>query len=116
MTNPDSTLLLLSQIPENDKLKGEEQAHYCLLYTAAKFRLYESQSDSMISISAGYYEKYGTDAQKMEAYYYMGCVAEELKDAPRAQNFYRKALEAGENLGNHSLSGRIASRIAMLYT
>ena len=116
MTNPDSALILLFQIPESDKLKGEEQAQYCLLYTAAKFRLYETQSDSMISIAVGYYEKYGTDAQKMEAYYYMGCVAEEMKDAPRAQDFYRKALEAGKEVENNSLSGRIASRIAMLYT
>ena len=116
MTNPDSALILLSQIPESDKLKGEEQALYCLLYTAAKFRLYESQSDSMISIAVGYYEKNGTDAQKMEAYYYMGCVAEDMKDAPRAQDFYRKALEAGKEVENNSLSGRIASRIAMLYT
>ena len=116
MTNPDSTLLFLSRIPESDKLKGEEQALYCLLYTAAKFRSYDTQSDSMISVAVGYYEKYGTDTQKMEAYYYMGCVAEDLKDAQRAQDFYRKALEAGKNIDNYSLSGRIASRIAMLYT
>ena len=116
MTSPDSTLHLLSLIPESDKLKGEEQALYCLLYTAAKFRLYETQSDSMISIAAGYYEKHGSDMQKMEAFYYMGCVAEELKDAPRAQDFFRKALEAGKTVEDYSLSGRIASRIAMLYT
>jgi len=116
MSNPDSTLYILSQMPESDKLKGKEQARYCLLYTAAKFRLYESQSDSMISIAVGYYEKHGTNAQKTEAFYYMGCVVEELNDAPRAQEFYRKALEEGANLIDYSLLGRTASRIAMLYT
>ena len=116
MKSPDSTLLLLSQIPDSDKLKGEEQARYCLLYTAAKFRNYESQSDSMISIAVAYYEKHGTDKQKTEAFYYMGCVAEELNDAPRAQEFYRKTLEEGENVKDYSLLGRTASRIAMLYT
>ena len=116
MTSPDSTIVILSQIPESYKLKGEEQARYCLLYTAAKFRLYESQSDSMISIAVGYYEKYGSDTQKTEAFYYMGCIAEELNNAPQAQEFYRKALEEGENSSDYSLLGRTASRIAMLYT
>ncbi|MDR2917348.1 MAG: tetratricopeptide repeat protein [Tannerella sp.] len=116
MQNPDSTLLLLSQIPEKEVLRDVEQAKYCLLYTAATFRNYETQSDSMISMAVRYYEKHGTKSQKAEAYYYAGCVAEDLNDAPRAQNYYKKALESCNYSGNYSLSGRIASRIAMLYT
>lgn len=116
MHNPDSTLVILSQMPESEKLKGEEQAQYCLLHSAATFRNYEIQSDSMISIAVKYYEIHGTDAQQTEAYYYMGCVVEALKDAPRAQKYYQKALECGKSSENYSLLGRTASRLAMLYT
>ncbi len=116
MQYPDSTLLLLSQIPKQEALKDAERAQYCLLYTAATFRNYETQSDSMISIAVGYYEKHGIASQKAEAYYYAGCVAEDLNDAPRAQNYYKKALESGKDFDDYSLLGRISSRIAMLYT
>lgn len=115
MQNPDSVLSLLLAIQDADRLSASECAQYCLLSSAAKFRMYVPQSDSMISIAVKYYEKNGTKAQKADAYYYMGGILEESGDALQAQSYFFKALDVGHDVMNASTQGRINARIAALY-
>lgn len=115
MQNPDSVLFLLSSIPEPTTLSESEYAQYCLLNSAAKFRMYEPQSDSMISMAVKYYEKHGTKVQKARARYYMGSILEESGDAIRAQSYFFKSLDEGHDIMDASVLGRINARIAMLY-
>ena len=55
-SRPDSSLYLLEQIPDPQKIKKGNQALYCLLLTQARYKNYILlQNDSLISLAIDYY-------------------------------------------------------------
>jgi tetratricopeptide (TPR) repeat protein len=114
---PDKALRFLEDSIPINKLFQEQYAEWCLLLTEARDKNYvEHTSDSLIQFAVNYYEKHGSPETRMRAYYYMGRVAGDLKQAPDAQLHYLKALEAGENSTNYALLSRICNNLGMLYT
>jgi cbb3-type cytochrome oxidase subunit 3 len=117
-THPDSALLKLNTIPLHtiNELPETDHAHYCLLFTSATDKSYGTHtSDSLISIAAHYYDKQDDPRRKMQVWYTMGRVNQDLGDALRAQKYYLKALEEKELITDFQLIGTIQNNIALLY-
>lgn len=67
---------------------------YYLLLTEAEDKTYKKhESDSLIAIATEYFDKTDDVKRKAKAWYYRGRVVDDLKDAPRAQDYYLKALQ-----------------------
>ena len=117
-THPDSALFKINTIPLHtiNELPEADHAHYCLLFTSATDKSYGTHtSDSLISIAAHYYDKQDDPWRKMQAWYTMGRVNQDLGDALRAQKYYLKALEEKELVTDFQLIGAIQNNIGMLY-
>lgn len=55
-------------------------------------------TDSIFQEVVDYYDSKGSDNEKMQAYYLMGCVFRDQKDAPKAMMSYKKAIECADTL------------------
>ena len=70
-----------------------------LLMAKAQNKLYLSMpTDSIFQEVVDYYDSKGSDNEKMQAYYLMGCVYRDQKEAPRAMMSYKKAVEYADTL------------------
>lgn len=70
-----------------------------LLMAKAQNKLYLSMpTDSIFQEVVDYYDSKGSDNEKMQAYYLMGCVFRDQKDAPKAMMSYKKAIECADTL------------------
>lgn len=70
-----------------------------MLMAKAQNKLYLSMpTDSIFQEVVDYYDSKGTDNEKMQAYYLMGCVYRDQKDAPKAMMSYKKAIECADTL------------------
>lgn len=70
-----------------------------MLMAKAQNKLYLSMpTDSIFQEVVDYYDSKGTDNEKMQAYYLMGCVFRDHKDAPKAMMSYKKAIECADTL------------------
>lgn len=73
---PDSALLLLNQIPNPERLHGQQLADYALLLTQARDKNYldSLQSDSLIKIAVDYYKGSDDRVKAGKAFLYYGKV------------------------------------------
>ena len=72
-SRPDSSLYLLEQFSDLQKIKNADKAFYNLLLTQAKYKNYVLQNDSSIQIAIDYY-KNNRDKEKLaKSYFYLGC-------------------------------------------
>lgn len=70
-----------------------------LLMAKAQNKLYLSMpTDSIFQEVVDYYDSWGTDNEKMQVYYLLGCVYRDQKDAPKAMMSYKKAVECADTL------------------
>lgn len=70
-----------------------------MLMAKAQNKLYLSMpTDSIFQEVVDYYDSKGSDNEKMQAYYLMGCVYRDQKEAPRAMMSYKKAIECADTL------------------
>ena len=70
-----------------------------MLMAKAQNKLYLSMpTDSIFQEVVDYYDSKGSDNEKMQAYYLMGCVFRDQKDAPKAMMSYKKAIECADTL------------------
>lgn len=70
-----------------------------LLMAKAQNKLYLSMpTDSIFQEVVDYYDSKGSDNEKMQAYYLLGCVYRDQKDAPKAMMSYKKAIECADTL------------------
>ena len=92
---PDSALALLESL-KADSLQWDKatQMYHSLLTIKARDKAYISHtSDSLMLQVLSYYEHEGDKRLLPEAYYYMGSTYRDMNDAPRALEYYQKALE-----------------------
>nr|WP_242506851.1 tetratricopeptide repeat protein [Parabacteroides goldsteinii] len=61
-----------------------------------------------------FYESYGDTDKLMEAYYYLGSVYRDMKDAPRAIAAFQQAVETGKNSPQYNVLGKIYSQMGTL--
>lgn len=92
---PDSAIALLEALkadsPQWDKAT---QMYHNLLTVKARDKAFVTHtSDSLMLSVLNYYEHGGDKCLLPEAYYYMGSTYRDMNDAPRALEYYQKALE-----------------------
>lgn len=114
---PDSALTLLEQLKGNiDKEPKATQMYYRLLTLKAKDNSYPVfTSDSLIRPLLSYYEKKKDKARLPEVYYYAGLTYRTLGDAPQAQDYLQKALNASKGSTDYRLLYKICHQIGMAY-
>lgn len=90
----DSALTLINSIQKEGASMSRAQQMRCeLLRAKAQNKASISfTSDSTMKAVADYYDRYGSDNERMMAYYLLGCVYRDMKDAPTALNYYKAAV------------------------
>ncbi|MCE8685243.1 hypothetical protein K0F67_01585 [Bacteroides fragilis] len=112
---PDSALVYLPQIPDPEKLTGENQADYCLLLTQAMDKNdLPLSSDSLIQIAVGYYSNKGDAECKAKALFYKGRVFQQQGNLEGATLLYKKAESMIPDLTDYYLVGLIYSYLGHL--
>lgn len=115
-SRPDSSLYLLEQFSDLQKIKNADKAFYNLLLTQAKYKNYVLQNDSSIQIAIDYY-KNNRDKEKLaKSYFYLGCVYLEQKKLPAAIDFYLKAVDVMPEGRNPVFSSMIYSHLGDCYS
>ena len=112
---PDSALVYLHQIPDPEKLTGENQADYCLLLTQAMDKNdLPLSSDSLIQIAVGYYSNKGDAECKAKALFYKGRGFQQQGNLEGATLLYKKAESMIPDLTDYYLVGLIYSYLGHL--
>lgn len=94
--NPGIALLMADSIMRADSadMSTSEIMRLRLIRGRAQNAAMEPfKSDSIMRITAEYFDNHGTDYESMSAYYILGSVYRDLKDYPQALEYYHKALE-----------------------
>ena len=114
--NTDSALIYLSSLNSTIQLEPEEtRMYYGLLTTKAQDKKFiRHESDSLMKKVVRFYESYGDKEKRMEAYYYLGSVYRDMKDAPRAVAAFQQAADVGENSQRYDVLGRIYEQMGTL--
>lgn len=104
-TNPREAIMVLGRMKqEMTEASEQERMYYRLLQIKAADKAYiRHTSDSIILELVEYYETEGDKKLLSEAYYYAGSTYRDLNDAPRALEYYQKAMELisnGHIMGN----------------
>lgn len=116
-THPDSALALLHTIEHPTRMNSADRAEYALLFTQANHKNYVVQtSDSLIQVAVDYYADGDDKEREAKAYYYLGCVQEEMNDQVAAVEAYLKALEVKpKESGDVELLTMIYERLGSCY-
>ena len=114
---PDSAVTLLRAIADDMKQEAEHvQMRYKLLTIKANDKAYITHtSDSLILSLVDYYKYDGDKAYLGEAYYYAGSTYRDLGDAPRALDFYQKALDAMPGEENLKVKSKVYAQMGDLF-
>lgn len=112
----DSALIYLSSLDSTIQYEPEEtRMYYGLLITQAQDKEYiPHTSDSLMNEVVRFYKSYGDKEKLMEAYYYLGSVYRDMKDAPQAIAAFQQAADVGENSHRYDILGRIYSQMGTL--
>ena len=113
---PDSARIYLSLLDSTIQLEPEEtRMFYGLLTTKAQDKKYiRHKSDSLMKKVVRFYESHGDKEKLMEAYYYLGSVYRDMKDAPQAIAAFQQAADVGENSQRYDILGRIYEQMGTL--
>ena len=117
VAKPDSAIVLLKSI-STEMLQAPEyvQKRYQLLTIKANDKAYVTHtSDSLILSLVDYYEHGGDKDFLGEAYYYAGGTYRDLGDAPRALDYYQKALDAMPGDDNLKVKSKVYAQMGELY-
>lgn len=113
---PDSSLLMLEQIPASRELRGEERALYALLLTQARYKsCVPLENDSLIRIAVDYYQGSKEKERLAQAYFYRGCVYAEEKELPKAIELYLKSLDIMPEKGDSIFKAMVYSHLGNCY-
>lgn len=113
---PDSALTYLASLNSVIQHEPKEtQMYYGLLTTKAMDKKYiPHTSDSLMKEVVRFYDSYGDTDKLTEAYYYLGSVYRDMKDAPRAITAFQRAADVGTNSQRYDVLGRIYSQMGTL--
>ena len=111
--HPDSALHILQTM----NVPGDElnRATWALFTTQAKYKLYQTQSDSLINIALPYFLENGDAQRKALALYYKASLYKEHKEIEKAQEFYYQAIKEVEKTEDYVLGHLIYSGLGGLY-
>ena len=119
-TSPDSALSILDSIKKGKaEWPKSQRMQYELVYAQAQNKAYvDFTTDSIVLEVAKYYDKHGSNNERMMANYLVGCAYRDLGDAPTALKYMNIAIDAvDENSKDCDLSTlmRIHSQMGGLY-
>ena len=111
--HPDSALHILQTM----NVPGDElnRATWALFTTQAKYKLYQTQSDSLINIALPYFLENGDAQRKALALYYKASLYKEHKEIEKAQEFYYQAIKEVEKTEDYVLGHLIYAGLGGLY-
>ena len=112
---PDSALRLLEAMsvpPASDSLN---LATWALFTTQARYKLFMSQSDSLINVAYPYFLRHGDAQRKAMALYYKGAICKEQQHIEEAHQYYLRAAEEVDKTTDYSLGYLIYIGIADTY-
>lgn len=114
---PDSALVLLEQLKESIGNEPEEtQMYYHLLTIKAKDKAYITHtSDSLITQVLRYYRGKKNKKHLPMAYYYAGRVYSDLGDAPKALEYFLRAIDISKESTEYELLSETYSQTGKLY-
>ena len=100
---PDSALKVLRTVDTSLLRSSAAKARYALLYTMALEKNCIDTTDlHVIRPAVAYYARHGTPAEKMNVFFYQGCIYANRREDDRAMNSYLLALEdSGKVADNH---------------
>ncbi|MBO6252199.1 MAG: tetratricopeptide repeat protein [Bacteroidaceae bacterium] len=117
VAKPDSAIALLKSI-STEMLQAPEyvQKRYQLLTIKANDKAYITHtSDSLILSLVDYYEHGGDPVYLGETYYYAGRTYSDLGDAPRALEYFQKALDAMPGDENLKVKSKVYAQMGDLF-
>ena len=115
-TMPDSALAALESIDTLSLKTKAQRARYSLLYTMALDRNHITIPDlRVIKPAASYYERYGSNDDRMKMYFYLGTAQYDTGDPESAIASYIRAKEYSSRSDNMMFRGIISSSISDVY-
>lgn len=115
-TRPDSALAALKSIDTLGLKVKAQRARYSLLYTMALARNHRDIPDlRIIKPAASYYERHGSNDDRMKMYFYLGTAQYDTGDPESAIASYLRAKEYSFHSDNLVFKGIISSSISDVY-
>lgn len=115
-TRPDSALAVLESIDTLSLKAKAQHARYSLLYTMALARNHRDIPDlRIIKPAASYYERHGSNDDRMKMYFYLGVAQYDTGDPEAAIASYLRAKEYSSRSDNLVFRGIISSSISDVY-
>lgn len=115
-TRPDSALAALESIDTLGLKVKAQRARYSLLYTMALARNHRDIPDlRIIKPAASYYERHGSNDDRMKMYFYLGVAQYDTGDPEAAIASYLRAKEYSSRSDNLVFRGIISSSISDVY-
>lgn len=115
-TRPDSALAVLESIDTLSLKTKAQRARYSLLYTMALARNHRDIPDlRIIKPAASYYERHGSNDDRMKMYFYLGVAQYDTGDPEAAIASYLRAKEYSSRSDNLVFRGIISSSISDVY-
>ena len=115
-TRPDSALAALKSIDTLNLKAKAQRARYSLLYTMALDRNHRDIPDlRIIKPAASYYERHGSNDDRMKMYFYLGVAQYDTGDPEAAIASYLRAKEYSSRSDNLVFRGIISSSISDVY-
>ena len=115
-TRPDSALAALESIDTLGLKVKAQRARYSLLYTMALDRNHRDIPDlRIIKPAASYYERHGSNDDRMKMHFYLGVAQYDTGDPESAIASYLRAKEYSFHLDNLVFKGIISSSISDVY-
>lgn len=115
-TRPDSALAVLESIDTLSLKVKAQRARYSLLYTMALDRNHRDIPDlRIIKPAASYYERHGSNDDRMKMYFYLGVAQYDTGDPEAAIASYLRAKEYSSRSDNLVFRGIISSSISDVY-
>ena len=114
----DKSLAMLDSLrPQLPELTEAQRMRFHLLQAKAMNKGFvEFTSDSIMKEVADYYQRHGSDYEKMTAYYLLGCVYRDLGDAPTAMKYLNEATNyAGDDKTSYKALAHIHNQISELF-
>lgn len=111
-----SLAMLDSLKPQLNGMTEEQQMRYHLLQAKAMNKGYVDFTSASIMLKvADYYDRHGSNYEKMTAYYLLGCVYRDMGDAPTAMKYLEQATGYdGKDISTYKMLAHIHGQIAYL--
>lgn len=115
-SNPDSSLVLLEKLESQITSKSTLRPRYVLLHTMAKDKCYmDMASDTLIRDSYAWYQKHGSESERMLAAYYLGVVEQSIGNNLEAALAFMEAEPLAQSLGNSRQLSLIEQHLSSIF-